>query len=357
MTSLRDGLRGASSAPPAALPLLTRHLSLVEEGLRGAVGERESVLFTMLRYHLGWVDPQGRAASYDRGKAFRPALCVFTAAAVGGRPEAALPAAVGLELIHNYSLIHDDIQDGDRERRKRATVWAIWGQAEALTAGDAMKVVSDLCAHALCDAGVRLGDALQIERILTQRCLQMIEGQVMDVSFEGRLRVDVDEYLTMISLKTGALISAAMEMGALAAGADAETVNILARCGRYLGLTFQLRDDALGVWGDHSKLGKPIGADIRRRKKAFPAVYALQQATGPGAEVLQDIYASSDEMTEAEVAQVLAVMEASGAREATLELAEEQCWKALQEADNAALAPWARAELEDLAAFLLHRES
>lgn len=357
MTSLRNRFRRTPSMPPIAPPFLTRHLSLVESGLREAVGDQESQLFGMLRYHLGWADPDGKAAEYDRGKAFRPALCVFTATALGGRPEAALPAAVALELIHNYSLIHDDIQDGDRERRKRATVWAIWGQAEALTAGDAMKAVSDLCTHSLRDAGVRLGNAMQIERILTERCLEMIEGQVMDVTFERRLDVHVDEYLTMISRKTGALISSAMEMGALAANPDPATVEHLAQCGRYLGLTFQLRDDVLGVWGDQSKLGKPVGADIRRRKKAFPALYALERASGASANLLQRLYYSSEEMSDGDVEQVLTVMEAVGAREAAQELAEEQCEKALQEADKVALESWARSELEDLAGFLLRRES
>jgi geranylgeranyl diphosphate synthase type I len=357
MTSLRNRLRRTPLTPPSAPPLLTRHLSLIEDGLREAVGDRESKLFGMLRYHLGWVDPDGKAAKYDRGKAFRPALCVFTATALGGRPEAALPAAVALELIHNYSLIHDDIQDGDRERRKRATVWAIWGEAEALTAGDAMKAVSDLCTHSLRDAGVRLGNAMQIERILTERCLEMIEGQVMDVTFERRLNVNVDEYLIMISRKTGALISSAMEMGALAANPNAAAVEHLAQCGRYLGLTFQLRDDVLGVWGDSNKLGKPIGADIRRRKKAFPTLYALEHATGAAADILQRLYSSTEEMNDEDVDHVLSVMDAVGAREAAQELAEEQCEKALLEADQVALESWARTELEDLAGFLLRRES
>ena len=358
---LRRGKRSTlnqllGEAPPTPRMLL-HYRQGIEDELRYALEGLRPSLSTMLRYHLGWNEAEGSSASALQGKGFRPSLCLFAADAVGGRWEAALPAAAALELIHNFSLIHDDIQDEDLERRHRSTVWALWGKAQGVVAGNTMRVLADRALLAMTQRGVAPTTVLEVAHIFTQRYQEMVHGQVLDLSFEQRLDVDVEEYLEMISRKSGALIDAAMELGALVGCGDAATARQLGRCGRLLGLTYQLRDDLLGVWGDSLLTGKAVGADLRRRKKAFPAVYALQHARGRAGQTLHQIYASREELDDAQIAQVQAIMEEVGAHDAAQRLAEEKCQQALELATQVELGAQARDELAELASFLLHRLS
>ena len=180
----------------------------------------DSGLYTMLQYHLGWVDQSGDRASSDafKGKSVRPILCLFACDALSGDLERASPAAAALELIHNFSLIHDDIQDRDQERRHQPTVWCLWGVPKAITAGNALQCVGDL---ALLDTATVGGGphgalpeiVLKVSQLLTSSYLEMIQGQCMDLAFEGRSVVTTDEYLDMIAGKTGALIRSGLEIG------------------------------------------------------------------------------------------------------------------------------------------------
>ncbi|MBI4233680.1 MAG: polyprenyl synthetase family protein [Chloroflexi bacterium] len=340
---------------PLAPAILDRYRVLLEPALRRSLAQGEPGLVEMLRYHMGWVDPQGRPGTSSQGKALRPALCLFACAAVGGRAEAALPAAVALELVHNFSLIHDDIQDGDRERRHRPTVWSLWGQPRALVAGNAMRALADQTLLGLQWSGFAAERILQASAILTQCYLEMIEGQYLDLRFEGRLDITPGDYLGMVSKKTGALMEAATHLGALLGTEEEERVEALRRCGRLLGLAFQVRDDVLGIWGDEAVTGKATGADIRRKKKSFPIVYALRQARGSQHEQLTRIYARK-ELGGHEVAEVLGILEDLGARTVAQRLAEEKNDAALAWARQASLPPWAQQELEELADFVIRRQ-
>src|SRR5690606_32506573 len=190
--------------------------------------------------------------------------------ALGGDGELAMPIAAAIEMIHNFTLIHDDIQDRSELRRHRPTIWALWGTAQAINAGDALFALGHLMLNATREAGVDPATVLDLSTELHHTTLRIVEGQVLDLGFEDRPEVSPREYLTMISGKTAAIIRYACLAGATVAGADAETAAHLAAFGQSLGMGFQIRDDLLGVWGKPEQTGKPEADDIRRRKKSLP---------------------------------------------------------------------------------------
>ena len=334
--------------------VFTRYRPAVEAGLRSALDE-DSPLFGMLRYHLGWTDESGAPIEANSGKAVRPALCLFSAESVGGSVEQALPAAVALELIHNFSLVHDDIQDGDTQRRHRPTVWSLWGISHGLNAGAAMNVAGYLAALQRPD-GLSADTSLRVSRILTHACAEMIAGQVLDVSFEQRPRVGVDDYLTMIGKKTGALLEAALHMGAVTGTDDEETIEAMRSLGQGLGLLFQVRDDMLGVWGKEEDTGKPKASDIHRRKKSLPIVYALNAAEGDARERLRQVYDTDRPLNDDDVAEVFGVLEDLKADAFCRDLAETHAARNYQAVDSIEISPEARAECRELTQFLLERD-
>lgn len=340
---------------PSSPEFLAKYQAPVHDALGDRLAASAAPLGTMLRYHMGWESPDGSPEQSSAGKRLRPALCLFTCEAVGGDIEDALPAAVALELIHNFSLIHDDIQDQDLERRGRATVWTIWGKPSGVVAGNALRTVADGTLYHLRQAGASTAAALEVVQTLTGRCLELVEGQRMDLDFESRLDVGPDEYLDMVSRKTGALVEAAMHMGALLGGADAQQVARLARCGRLLGLTFQARDDVLGIWGDPALLGKATGADIRRRKKSLPVLFGFSGASAAERERLERLYSSAEEMDEEAVADVMGILDSAKAEANAQSVAEEKGAMAMDEARAAGIPEESFQDLHDMAHFFAHR--
>jgi len=318
---------------------------------------KTSEAYLLLRYHLGWVDQQGREMEtpISQGKALRPTLCLFACDALANDYSRALPAAAALELIHNFSLIHDDIQDQDIERRHQPTVWHVWGMPKALSAGNALQCAGDM---ALLDVGskdVAAETVLRVSSILTESYLEMIQGQCMDLDFESRTDIKANEYLHMIACKTGALIRCGLEIGALLATEDAATVQAFAKFGSHLGQAFQIRDDYLGIWGDEATLGKATGNDIRRRKKSYPVVFALEKASGHAMDELLRIYAQ-EELEEDDVERVLAVLDEVGSQEHSQRLTEAAAAQALEALKPVSLPEWAQTEAEELVDFLSRRE-
>ena len=276
-----------------------------------------------------WVGWTSAATQHpEPGETAAPSLCMFACEAVGGEPEQALPAAAALELIHNFSLIHDDIQDGDLQRHHRPTVWAVWGKPPALQAGNVMRVLAGMGLHRLLGGRVEPDVVAACCRALNDACLGMIEGQYLDMDFEGRRDVDTSAYLEMVARKTGALIRSAMQMGSLVGNAGSESVRAMTLCGHYLGLAFQIRDDYLGVWGREEETGKPIGNDLRRKKSSLPMVYALERAGGSEREQLQSIYAK-EQVDDGDVASMMAALEELGVADYVQRLAERQAVLAL----------------------------
>lgn len=335
-----------------APPGLGRHRRDLDAYLRSLLArQRPAALYRMLRYHMGWEDANGRPAD-SPGKAVRPALCLLACEAAGGGWRRALPAAAAIELAHNFSLVHDDIQDRDRERRGRPAVWAVWGEAQAINAGDALAALARLAVLGLPDAGVSPEVAVESVRILDEMTLEMVEGQVMDLAFEDSLDAGLDDYMEMVEKKTGALFDCSLRLGALAAGADAPVVEAMGRCGRMLGVAFQARDDMLSVWGAESRTGKAAAADIRRRKKSLPVVYALLTAEGPA---LRRVYEKRDPDDE-DVPACLRLLDASGARAYCERLARQRLAAALAELGALPLREERAREISEASAFLVERD-
>lgn len=237
-----------------------------------------AIHYGMLHYHLGWADETLRAQNYPAGKRLRPMLCLIACAEVGGDPVQALPAAAAIELLHNFSLIHDDIEDGDETRRHRPTLWKVWGAPQAINAGDAMFTLAFDAMQRLARRGVSAQTTLDALACFTRTCLELTEGQHLDMSFERRTDVTVAEYMRMIQGKTAALVGASVAIGAIIGGAATAQVEALQRFGRASGLTFQIQDDILGIWGDPKVTGKAAGNDLLRRKKSLPILHTLNHS-------------------------------------------------------------------------------
>lgn len=296
-------------AGAGALPMLGAYLPELEAALQKAVGTTPSPLVAAARYVMGWEDADGRLM-VTGGKRIRPALCLFTAETLGGRALDAMPGAVAIELVHNFSLVHDEIQDHDFERHHRPTTWARLGEGQAINVGDFLYTRA---VRALTDAP---GDAKRLLRalsILHESIGRMIEGQWQDIAFEQRDSVTIDEYIAMVAGKTGALLGAPLELGAILAGVPERQASLVGEWGRAVGLAFQVQDDYLGIWGDPNETGKSNTNDIRRRKKTLPVVHALQQPRAK--DIIRTIYAQP-EIGDDAVKTVLAALEAAGVQQA-----------------------------------------
>jgi geranylgeranyl diphosphate synthase type I len=264
----------------------------------------------LLRAHFGLDDPQAQ-----RGKRLRPRILFAVAESEGASPESAFGAAAAVEFLHNFSLIHDDIEDRDEVRHGRPTLWVRFGIPAALGAGDAMCALSYVT---LLDGSAPLGDgrAAAMARCLFRAHHEMTQGQSYDIGFESAKSVTFEEYLTMIAGKTAAIFGASCELGALVAGADVERAAAYGRVGRSYGLAFQVRDDILGTWGVSAQTGKPSGADIRRRKWSFPVTWAMSRSASADRETVADAYATLGELDDERAERVIAALERLGARDA-----------------------------------------
>jgi geranylgeranyl diphosphate synthase, type I len=334
---------------------LEKYRTQFDVELKSVLSGWKSPMYDMMRYHLGWIDKKGLPVKNNAGKALRPALCLFSCEAVGGDYTKALPAAAALELVHNFSLIHDDIQDNDRERRHRATVWTVWGKPQAINAGTAMRILANTAVGRLYGNGVSVEKQLRLNRRLDEITLALIEGQYLDISYEKRFDITVRDYLTMVNGKTAALIAGSMEIGALL-GTDIESsVRSFRETGNNLGLAFQIRDDILGIWGDSEETGKSAGNDIRRRKKSFPVVFAMENTRGSAKNELISIYKESS-MDEKAVDRVLEIFEITGTQANAQDLVDKYCRKAAQSFKKLKVSGQSQKDMQELVEFLTGRK-
>nr|WP_275106935.1 polyprenyl synthetase family protein [Nocardia terpenica] len=279
----------------------------MEPGLRSAVKSLPQPLRLMADYHFGWCDAQGRPAQGYMGKRLRPALAVSSCIACGGLPESAAPAAIAAELIHNFTLLHDDVMDGDIIRRGRSTVWALWGIPDAVLLGDSLHALAaEVLAMRLSPPAV--GPA--VER-LESTVIELCRGQHEDCLAEGRNQPTIGDCERTAISKTGALMGCACALGALCAGAPQKTISALDRFGRELGAAFQLVDDLIGIWGDPTLCGKPAG-DLMRKKYTMPVVAALMSGTDAAAE-LKQLYHSPYPLSSAQIVRAAELAKAAGA--------------------------------------------
>jgi geranylgeranyl diphosphate synthase type I len=324
-------------ASAAATAALTRAAGIVAPALEEAVSRLSPSLQAPLQHHLA-----------GGGKRVRAALSLLSAAATGGSEEDGVLGAVAIELIHNFSLIHDDIMDGDTERRHRATVWSEFGVGPAIIAGDALSTLAvQLLLEEPTSARVRAAACL------VEATQVMIAGQADDLAFESRPFVTVAECLEMERGKTSALLACAVSLGALLTGAPAPTVAALAEFGSHLGTAFQAVDDLLGVWGEPERTGKPVGSDLLQHKKTLPVSIALARAQGSQPELLRLL---QGDLSAADVERARIVMEEAGAKDETAAMADEHLALALAALDRVSLVSGPKDDLVAVAHFVTERD-
>lgn len=268
------------------------------------------LMLRMARYHLGIIDASGEPTPDDvrlgvQGKRIRPLLAMHTAEAVGGSAEDAGPVAAAIELLHNFTLIHDDIQDRSPNRRHRPTVWRIWGNAQAINAGDALFAASQL---SVSRSQAEPAVVLRILDAFNHTTIDIVRGQVLDLDNEGRQDVTPDDYLTMIHGKTAAIVRFAAWAGAIVGGASDTVADRFAEVGEAIGMGFQLRDDMLGLWGASDDTGKDEADDIRRRKQTLPILILNDRATEEDVERLRALY-GAEEVDAEGVQEILAMLD------------------------------------------------
>jgi len=352
--------RPAPAAPTAegAVATLERARERVDPALRSAVARLDPHTRLVTSYHLGWCDNEGRPLEGNGGKAIRPALALLVGESVCGDPEPALPGAVAVELVHNFSLVHDDLMDRDAERRHRATVWSVWGDTTAVLVGDAML---SLAHEVLADSGS--AHAAAASRITATATRELIRGQSLDVAFEDRDPVadpvPLAECVDMAAGKTGALLAVSAEIGALLSGARAETCAAYRHFGAELGMAFQLVDDLLGIWGWPERTGKPVFSDLRSRKKTLPVVWALANGGEPGRDLaawLRTSAADGEADSEQELRHAASLLDRAGARAWVIDEARRRVRAGLAALEAVGLDGPARGRFTDLANFVVERE-
>jgi geranylgeranyl diphosphate synthase type I len=289
--------------------------------------DRTHALYEMVRYHLG-LDHEG-----PRGKRIRPLLGLLAYESLAGGHEPALPGAAAVELGHNFSLVHDDIEDRDVERHHRATLWMVFGVAQAINTGDTLFTLSRMALYRLRELGFSDTKVLDLMRLYDETCLALCEGQFMDIwGAEHDDRLSVDFYFDMIGRKTAALIAASVQAGAMLATDDQSVIDSYRGFGWSLGIAFQLNDDLLGIWGDEQSTGKEP-SDLAKHKKTLPVIYALERAPAPDAARLRQVLATT-EPSAALVAEARGILESCGARDYTRTRAREERDEALRRIES-----------------------
>jgi geranylgeranyl diphosphate synthase, type I len=295
---------------------LDRLIADTEREILGVIARAEDAhtaeLYSMVRYHMG-LDSDA-----PRGKRMRPLIGLLVYQSIAGDHQKALPGAAAVEMGHNFSLVHDDIEDRGPERRHRPALWTISGVAQAINTGDTLFTLSRMALYRLSEEGFDDSRILRLMRLYDETCLALCEGQFMDIwTSEHDDWMSIDYYFDMIGRKTASLIAGSAEAGAVLATEDEDIISAYHRFGWSLGLAFQLNDDVLGIWGDEDVTGKET-SDIATRKKTLPLIYAVSEATGADGQRLRAILAQSDlQPTSEEVDDVLAILERVGAQDFT----------------------------------------
>jgi geranylgeranyl diphosphate synthase type I len=317
----------------------------IDPALRAAVATLPATMRHMVGYHFGWWDERGRPLQDDGGKAIRPALVLLAAEAVGGDPATTVPAAVAVELVHNFSLLHDDVMDADTTRRHRPTAWRVFGTNAAILAGDTLLTLA---------FGV-LAHSPESLRGLHATVQELLEGQGTDLAFEKRADVELAECQKMAKAKTGALLRCACALGASLGAGTAAQVEHLGCFGEQMGLAYQFVDDLLGIWGDPAVTGKPVYSDLRNRKKSLPVVAALTSGTPAGHE-LYSLYHRERPLSDTDLIHAAELIDLSGGRAWSQAQADRLLAQALRHLRAADLSARPATELDALARLITQRD-
>lgn len=334
---------------------MARYRPLIEAEMRRVIrplpdGNEE--LYRWLRYHLGWERADGVATVGDSGKLLRSCAVLLAVELTGGSPQRAMPAAAAIELVHAFSLLHDDVEDGSTERRGRAALWTLTGTPQAINAGDGLFTLARLALYRLDELDIDPALVLATMRELDEACLRLVEGQHLDMAFESRQDVTPEEYLVMAAGKTAAMFAAAFAVGARLGGAGAPVIDAYRTFGRHAGIAFQAVDDILGIWGDPAVTGKPVGDDVRGRKRTYPVVSAIA-AGGEAGRALAAAYQAP--IQDDDAVTIATLVEAAGGRASTLRLAVREVTAGLAALAAAGVTEEARHTLEAFAEALVGR--
>lgn len=331
-------------------PLLLRRYRLrVGEYMRERALPLSWLSGKMASYHMGWVDEAGRPQSLRTGKLIRPSLALWASTACGGAAEDALPVAAAVEWFHNFTLVHDDIQDGDRKRHGRETVWSLWGVSQGINAGDALQA---LAFRALASDAKDASRALRAITVLADAGLIVIEGQCLDLELEGRVETGLRAYLRMVAAKTGALLGGSLEGGAIMGGADSRAAALFGRAGRLLGTAFQIRDDFLGMYGDPEVTGKSSSNDANRFKMTFPVVAGVRAMSMLQRRRLRELFRRPGEDHEEKLR---ALLDEVGCEDLTRSAAERYAAKSVQMVARSGVAKEALDAFEEVAYYVATR--
>ena len=336
-------------------PFLEKEIkTIISDGELFKISKNKTTIYDMMAYHLGWAKQNGDKIKSSSGKYLRSTLSLLACESISNEFITALPVAAAIELIHNFSLVHDDIQDNDEIRRHRPTVWKLWGKPQAINVGSAMQALSILAVLRLSRSGISPGKMIDVLKILDESCLRMIEGQYLDIDFEDRDDITVKDYLKMVERKTAALIQCSLEIGAVLK-LDYDMIKPFKTFGKYMGIAFQTRDDILGIWGNDKKTGKPNGNDLKKKKKSLPVVYVLssndENLKGEFLNIFTKNYISDDD-----IYKILEIFEKIQARQFCEQTTEKYYKLALKEIKNLPVMEDKVRHFREIADFLIKRE-
>lgn len=329
----------------------------VESELRDIILSNPSAISSIMSYHLGWSHENGTSRNGSSGKKLRSTLCLLCCEAYGGNPDQVLPVAAAIELIHSFTLIHDDIEDQGEQRHHRPTVWKLWGTPQAINVGDGMFALAQLAALKLAKRVRPKKKILKCLDAINRACFLLCEGQYMDIAFEAMPRVTEYLYFKMISKKTASLIAASCYIGAILGEGNLpyQESRYCYRLGQAIGMTYQIRDDILGIWGKDIKTGKTVGDDILNKKRSLPIIYGLINSDRNRSKKLKQIY-SQNSIGSTEVHHISRLLDELGAKKYSQETAEKYYFKAIALINSMKIDKKHKVELSGLAEFCLKRE-
>ena len=350
VVSAQYGRRQVVELPAA----LARFQQPIEAELRSLIADRQEPLYGMMQYALGWMEQDGTPRPGHEPLRLHASLCLLACRALGADIQQALPAAAAVELVHHYSLVHDDIRDGNSDRDQRPAVWWVWGPAQAINAGDGLDALARLSLLGLAGRGVSTDVVLKAAWRLDQACLELCEGQYQEIRFQEQLQVSQATYLKMVEKRAGALLGCAAALGALCAAADEDVCQKFQRTGQKLGVARQIRDDLLHLWGS---LGDTASTgDILNKKKSLPVVHAMEAGEPQARRELGTLYLQRV-LDPKNLPRIIEILDAAGSRQHCQSVARDAKEEALAALAEAGLGDEALDEFGQVGMFLLQEEA
>ena len=335
--------------------LLQDHHDEIEREMKALLDRRSLQLYRMMSYHLGWIDPQGTPLSPSSRPRLFANLCLASCEACGGDIAKAMPAAVSVEMLHNFYLVHDDLQNGVPQRDGRDTAWWVWGPAQAINIGDGMHAMSRLSLFSLRDRGFSDEKVFKALGMLDEAGLKMCEGQFLDITYQERVDVSPQSYLTMIEKRSGSLFECAFKLGALLSSSEVEIIESLGRFGAKLGIARQIQEDVQAIWGSEPARSR-LRNGVINKKKSLPVVYGFQKAAVAHKRRLGEIYFKRVLESE-DLETLVSILDEIGVRDDAQQMAERHLNQALDALKGAPLTSEAAEALKSLAHSLASGET